>query len=258
MKKSAAEAWRTYWNHRALHIDDPYVLSFWASTSDDFDGEVFARMLEDIVTRLALSSSDSLLDVGCGNGVLLRRLAGSVATAVGLDFSIGMIQKRFLSNSTPVMAGEAGFLPFEDDVFTKVISYGVFQYFPSETYARRALYEMYRVCKPGGRILLYSIPSFDEAKMVQDRSWLKWKKYAYPLVMPIVERLGESSFFPKALILTTLRNRYYRREFFHEVLGTRVDRVEMFDEREIPGNTWNLRFDVLMVLSSSKPSHDNG
>lgn len=96
------------------------------------------------------------LDVGCGTGVLASRLAAAGYAMTGIDPSAGMLE--VLRARTPdVEAVEASgtALPFDADAFDLVLSVATFHHIADPGDVRRALAEMVRVARPGGRILVW-------------------------------------------------------------------------------------------------------
>ncbi len=94
------------------------------------------------------------LDVGCGTGRWLRRYQQFGFRAMGLDATLGMLQTaRERGTAVPLVAGEAGRLPFPDSSFDAVSDVTVVQHIPLE-FQPPALSEMLRVLKPGGRLIL--------------------------------------------------------------------------------------------------------
>lgn len=96
----------------------------------------------------------SLLDVGCGTGLLTRRLRRALpeARVVGCDFSSGMLRRA--ARRAPKegwVQGDALQLPFGDARFDAVVSTEAFHWFPDQ---RAALTELRRVLAPQGLLLL--------------------------------------------------------------------------------------------------------
>lgn len=89
------------------------------------------------------------LEVGCGTGLILERVAGVASEAVGIDLSPGMLAKARERQLT-VHEAPATKLPFEDGRFDLVYSFKVLAHVPE---IETALAEMARVCAPGGTIL---------------------------------------------------------------------------------------------------------
>jgi ubiquinone/menaquinone biosynthesis C-methylase UbiE len=107
---------------------------------------------------LELAEGDHVLDVGCGTGEDARRLAGLApgVAVVGLDVSerkIAEAQARTLGLPRPVefRVGDAGRLPFEDTVFDACRADKVFHHLEEPP---KALAEMVRVARPGGRVVV--------------------------------------------------------------------------------------------------------
>jgi SAM-dependent methyltransferase len=97
-----------------------------------------------------------VLDVGCGNGYVLANYASEGAEVFGIDITeagIDLCRKRFeyrgLSGNFRV--ADAQELPFTDNTFDCVCSMGVLHHVPD---TQKALDEIHRVLKPGGRLIL--------------------------------------------------------------------------------------------------------
>jgi ubiquinone/menaquinone biosynthesis C-methylase UbiE len=91
-----------------------------------------------------------VLEVGCGTGLALEKVAPVAASAVGVDLSAGMIAKA-RGRGLDVVRGSATALPFASDRFDVVYSFKVLAHVPE---IRRALAEIARVTRPGGVMLL--------------------------------------------------------------------------------------------------------
>lgn len=90
-----------------------------------------------------------VLEVGCGTGLLLRRIAAFARTAKGVDLSPGMLEKA-RARGLDVTVGSATELPFPDASFDVACSFKVL---PHVRDIEKALAEMARVVRPGGTIL---------------------------------------------------------------------------------------------------------
>jgi ubiquinone/menaquinone biosynthesis C-methylase UbiE len=90
-----------------------------------------------------------VLEVGCGTGLLLRRIAGFARSARGVDLSPGMLEQA-RARGLDVVEGSATALPFADASFDVVCSFKVLAHVRD---VRLALSEMARVARPGGHVL---------------------------------------------------------------------------------------------------------
>ncbi len=105
---------------------------------------------------------DRALDVCCGTGDLALELAGRVGlggSVVGLDFSASMLElarAKTPNGGAPVtwLQGNALELPFDDDQFAAAtVGFGARNVVDLE----RALAEMGRVVRPGGKVVILEI-----------------------------------------------------------------------------------------------------
>jgi ubiquinone/menaquinone biosynthesis C-methylase UbiE len=120
-----------------------------------------------------------VLDIGCGNGYVLSRYAGEGAKVYGIDLTqtgINLCRQRFhLRNLSGNFAvGSAEDLPYPDNAFDVVCSMGVLHHTPD---TERAVSEVYRVLKPGGRLIVmfYHRNSAKYRVNLFVRRWLQFK-----------------------------------------------------------------------------------
>jgi ubiquinone/menaquinone biosynthesis C-methylase UbiE len=91
-----------------------------------------------------------VLELGCGTGLILARVAETAEKAVGIDLSEGMAQQA-RDRGLDVHIGSVCDLPFEDDEFDLTYSFKVLAHVPD---IDAALREAARVTRPGGHLLL--------------------------------------------------------------------------------------------------------
>ena len=96
--------------------------------------------MDSIVSGLKICSSDIVVDMGCGNGLLTERIAAKVARIAGIDVSEGMIETGRANYAPPNCTYHLGdlaeleTLPVEG--VGKAYSYGVLQHLSvGETHA---------------------------------------------------------------------------------------------------------------------------
>ena len=121
------------------------------------------------LTRRALDPrpGERVLDVAAGTGVSTAELARAGAYCVAADFSLGMLRAGG-RRRVPRVAADALRLPFADGSFDAVtISFGLRNVVDPD----RALREMARVTRPGGRILVceFSTPTWRPFRVLYQR-----------------------------------------------------------------------------------------
>jgi ubiquinone/menaquinone biosynthesis C-methylase UbiE len=99
-----------------------------------------------------------ILDVGCGTGLFASRLRAALpgAEVCGVDLVSDMLSKgaprwRHLAGTVHPVQGDSERLPFPSGSFDFVTCANSFHHYPRQD---RAIAEMHRVLKPGGRLLI--------------------------------------------------------------------------------------------------------
>ena len=135
---------------------------------------------------LGLKPGDRVLDLGAGTGVSTVEYTAEGAYAIGTDISIGMLQAG-RHRGVPLVAGNALELPYRDDVFDAVtISFAL----RNVPHTDRALAELFRVTRPGGRIVIceFSRASWAPFRFAYENVALK----AIPLAARVVSSNPEA------------------------------------------------------------------
>lgn len=145
---------REYWEELETSRD-ALEASGWVVRGEGLSPEVQDRVVKDIIEKLRLTGSDKLLDAGCGSMIYFNRLKGMVTSAVGMDFSFQTLNS--FRDANLVTCGELGRIPFKDNKFTKVLCNGVLVCLPDQSYVKKTILELIRICMPGGLILLSDI-----------------------------------------------------------------------------------------------------
>ena len=110
-------------------------------------------IVEPMLALIEFKPQDRVLDVGCGTGWLVRKIASLVPAglATGVDVSDAMLRRaEALSAELPNVVfarGEADAIPWDSGFFTKILSVESAYYWPEPA---RGLSEIFRVLSPGG------------------------------------------------------------------------------------------------------------
>ncbi len=119
-------------------------------------------ILADVLSKLAITSEDDVLDIGCGAGLLLTPLAYFARSVTGLDHPdlIDRLRVRFQAPNVTYEA--ANFFDFVTDRrFNVVIAYGVVNYMRDEGQLQRFVDKAVSLLLPQGRLLIADIPNQD-------------------------------------------------------------------------------------------------
>ena len=98
--------------------------------------------------HLSPSREDRILEIGCNRGVLVKEMQGIAPATYGMDINEKAIVAGVAKN---IFVMDATKLDFPDESFDKIYSTHTIEHIPDLT---KALKEMARVLKKGGRLLL--------------------------------------------------------------------------------------------------------
>ena len=150
---SRSDDYLEYCRETAKHLRDPHDLALRGR-----DNREITRLIhERIVEAVELRSGDELVDIGCGDGTLLR-----MADRVGARSAIGLLAtdeevavlRRFGLNAKQGLTDQ---LPLPDQCASVIVCNNVLLVVPREKIAA-SLREIHRIAKPDARIFLGEIP----------------------------------------------------------------------------------------------------
>lgn len=115
-----------------------------------------AAKLKLVDRLLRPSSADTVLDVGCGSGVVADHIASTGARVIGLDANPAAIEfasSQFVRPNLEFLTGFAHELPYEDGSFTKVVFMEVLEHI-ARSDAIAVMGTLRRLLSGRGRILV--------------------------------------------------------------------------------------------------------
>ena len=139
------------------------------------------------------NSSDTVLDIGCGGGETIRRIADHISGGKvwGVDYSplsVELSLKRNMENvksgKVNVMEASVEKLPFGSDTFDKIITVESFYFWPDP---QENLKEVYRVLREGGKFLIVADINGDADLDENDLEGIR----KYDLFNPTLEQFRE-------------------------------------------------------------------
>ncbi len=127
--------------------------------------------------HISIQKHDTILDVGCGGGRTVHKLAG-IATdgkVYGIDFSEESVTVSRRTNKqwiamgrVEILPGSVSRLPFSDHMFNLVTAVETHFFWPDLV---ADMHEVLRVLKPGGKVIIiaeaYKGAKYDKSKMFQ-------------------------------------------------------------------------------------------
>ncbi|BAY26129.1 amino acid adenylation domain protein [Calothrix sp. NIES-2100] len=162
------QEWKQVWNTNYTNSPED-----WAGWNDSFTGlpipaEEVREWVDTTVERILSLHPQRVLEIGCGKGLLLFRIAPHCSHYVGTDISPAAIRyiEQQLHNDqhdwshVTVSEGSAHELErLEAASFDTVIINSVIQYFPSVDYLLQVIEKSVKLVKPGGQIFIGDVRS---------------------------------------------------------------------------------------------------
>lgn len=125
---------------------------------------LFGQWPERVLGAAGLRAGDTLLDVGCGTGIVARsaldQLAGT-GSVTGVDINDAMLTvARRASNEVTWLRAPVEALPFDDDTFDRVVSQFMLMFLPDPG---AGVSEMRRVVRRGGTVTIATWADISES-----------------------------------------------------------------------------------------------
>lgn len=260
---SQLEQWQTIYDHAYRQAPAPDDATFhiagWNSsyTGLPIPEHEMREWVERTVERLSTLQPRRVLELGCGTGLLLYRLAPHCQHYHGLDFTqsaIENIRQQLAIHPLPQVtlarkrADELDDLPLP--TFDLVILNSVVQYFPGITYLLQVLERAARVVEPGGRIFLGDVRSLPLLQAFQTSVQLHSAPAHLPLAQ-LRQRVQQQIAQEEELLIDPT--------FFSALLAhlPGLARVEILVKRGAIQNEMTcFRYDVLLHFGPVPPSFE--
>jgi len=108
--------------------------------------------------HLDVKQDDIVLDIGCGGGININRMAQNAKKVYGIDYSIESVKlsrevnREYESQGkVEILEGNVESLPFNDDTFDIVTAFETVYFWPN---IEKSFGEVKRVLKPGGIFMI--------------------------------------------------------------------------------------------------------
>lgn len=175
LQSERVSEWQSVFEHTYSIADDTvsdpmFNIKGWKSTYTDepIPAEEMKVWVDDIVTLVLSYRPKNILEIGCGTGLLLFRIAPHTSSYTGTEISATAIE--YLTESITTLPGswdqvkllqraahELTDLPSGD--FDTLVINSVVQYFPDAAYLDALIGEAIRLLQPGGRLVIGDIRS---------------------------------------------------------------------------------------------------
>jgi amino acid adenylation domain-containing protein/thioester reductase-like protein len=167
--KQQVDQWKSIWSatyHQSTQdtTDPAFNITGWndSFTGQPIPADQMRQWINSTVDRVLSLRPQRVLEIGCGMGLLLFRIAPHCSSYYGMDISAEAIktveqsiQSQPSLSHVQVMQGAADDIDqFEFQSFDTVIINSVIQYFPGIEYLIHVLEKAAKLVKPGGQIFI--------------------------------------------------------------------------------------------------------
>ena len=234
--------------------------SLWKSacTGDPIPGNEMRQWLKDTLDAIRDLHADSILEVGCGHGLLLLRLAGECARYVGVDFSAAALNRlcKALEKLPPeqlenldvdlCQAEAADLASVGEEIFDALVYNSVVQYFPDTAYLLHALEHGLKHIRKGGKVFIGDVRNAAALPLFRISR----------LLCELPGGTSAARFREELNSMADEEELLVPPEFWHSLQGERLARMRAFT-RPKPGSAYNelmkFRYDVTLVDEKTPP-----
>ncbi|HKS08031.1 MAG TPA: amino acid adenylation domain-containing protein [Pyrinomonadaceae bacterium] len=174
--------WRSVHDDEVFNVNDPvhdpsFNISGWNSsyTGEPIPAEEMREWVDDAVERVLSQQPRRVLEIGCGTGLLLFRIASHCEKYLGTDFSpaaLNYIREQLPARALPQVSlseqNADDFAKIEPASFDAVIINSVVQYFPGVDYLVRVLRGAVEAVAPGGFVFIGDVRSLPLLKVLHE------------------------------------------------------------------------------------------
>ncbi|CAN5312234.1 class I SAM-dependent methyltransferase [soil metagenome] len=163
------------------------------------------RARDRLLDALALRGNETVLDVGCGHGLMLIGAAHRVPTgrAIGIDLwsqtdqhansaeaTRANVEVEGVASRVTIQDGDMRALPLDDESIDVVVSSLAIHNVPSAAERERSIQEIVRVVRPGGRVGILDIAHVgDYARVLEKSGWTIERLGFTPWIFPPTREL---------------------------------------------------------------------
>lgn len=168
------------------------------------DEALFTDLVRSLREQLDLQPTHTLLELGCAAGFLARGLAPLVGRFIGVDLSVAacVVARKLELPRASFIVADGGALALPDASVDRVICHDVFTNLPDWSTANALVREMMRVVKPGGLVMVGSVPDDATKDAYQQR--------VYEVVKDLDTRFGPAvPLLEKRNLLARIRDRIW-------------------------------------------------
>jgi len=227
-------------------------------TGEPLTREEMSEQVEGTVNRISSLKGKRILEIGCGTGLLLLRMAGDCDSYVGTDFSHAAIEQvrqqideRGWRHVKLWERFAADFDGIEPELFDVVVLNSVVQYFPSMDYLMRVIEGACRALRSGGHLFIGDVRSLPLLRVLNAGIELE-RSSRKTNVGQLRERIERRTSEEKELVIEPAFFRALAHRQTHGISGLSIQVKRGRSHNELT----RFRYDVVLQVNGSARSLD--
>lgn len=197
-----------------------------------------ACIVADIVRKLEINSQSSVLEIGCGVGLLLTPLSCQVARAVGVDHEqcIERYKEFGVPNNVELIPGRWPLVELTE-TFDSVVVYSVLHYLKDPKDAFQFIDKALLSLKNNGKLLLADIPNgdmFKRFKFSEIEEKVTQEYLALKVLLENDETQAQSSIFSSAMESASYLDDVFVLDLLKDLRARGYDAYILPQPRELP------------------------
>ncbi|SNR75954.1 class I SAM-dependent methyltransferase [Lutibacter flavus] len=165
-ESSSEEYWKLNFNNDKIvnATDDLQVNIARTKNGKRVENKIWTKTLSYLTEILSIDKNSNVLELCCGNGVIIGELSKSCRNAYGIDYSktlLNQLSKQYKNENLKTKLGDVNTVKLDIEMYNAIIIYFSLQHF-NERDAFLLIEKSIESLKLGGKILIGDIPDLDK------------------------------------------------------------------------------------------------
>lgn len=227
--------WREIWDKNGKlancqNLKDLLILNGHQSPTSDIKVKNWLKYTNYFIKKFNIQKKDNILEIGCGAGAFLLPFFKKKINCFGIDFSKELIKhsKKILKSSNFYVGEAKNLKRLKQRNYSYIFANSLFQYFPTEKYAKKVLNEIFNLANDETKIFLLDIPD--------KKKYKNWKT-------SVIRNIGKKNFIQK---YKKAKHRFYDKKFFLQYCKRNYYKIKITEQNLIKKENSKFRYNIIL------------
>ncbi|MDC3005246.1 class I SAM-dependent methyltransferase [Candidatus Pelagibacter sp.] len=228
--------WKDIWNekigNRTTQLTNSYLLKLngYDSCSAKITTKDWKKYTDFFIKKYKITSSNSILDIGCGSGAFLLPFYKKKINCTGIDYSNSLIKvcNKIMPKAKFYNTEAKNIKKLKKNKYDFIFLASVLQYFPSSDYFKKVINGIKLLSDNNTKIFILDIPDKKKFK--------NWKKY-------VVNNIGLRGYMMQ---YSALKHHSYNKARLKNILKKEKFNVKIYDQKLLKKPNSKFRFNIFM------------